>query len=73
MKINNNGNRVDYAPALLRRASISSNSAAQYMIKQNWDGREWDVFRYKEVADTARATFLRHKQTLQRPITVMSK
>lgn len=50
MKINNNGNRVDYAPALLRRASISSNSAAQYVIKQNWDGREWDVFRYKEVA-----------------------
>lgn len=36
--------------ALAHWASISSNSAAQYVIKQNWDGREWEVFRYKEVA-----------------------
>lgn len=36
-KSNNDGNHVDrcYAPAFLRCASISSNSAAQYVIKQN--------------------------------------
>lgn len=36
-QINRDGNRVDrcYAPTLLRRASISSSSAAQYVIKRN--------------------------------------
>lgn len=43
--------------------SISSNSAAQYAIKRNWDGRERSVFRYEEVTFVLirRAMVLRHK------------